>query len=105
MIANYMTIEHVTMTWERFTTMFRDEFVLAVERERLAQELLSLKHKIETVTEITMMFHERDLFFPEQVLLEQARVAWYLSVLRRDIIVTTRNSNASENIINDNICN
>lgn len=63
--------------------MFRDDFVPAVERERLAQEFLSLKHKTKMMIEITRMFHERTLFCPEQVSMEQARVTWYLSILRR----------------------
>ena len=33
--------------------MFKDEFVPVVERERLAQEFLSLKEKTKTETEIT----------------------------------------------------
>ena len=56
-----------------------------MERERLAQEFLSLKQKTENVTEITRMFHERTLFFPKHVSTEQACVSRYLSILRRDI--------------------
>ena len=43
MTTDYMLAEHAAMTWERFTVMFRDEFVPIVERERLDQEFLSLK--------------------------------------------------------------
>ena len=39
----------------------------------------------EIVNEITRMFHERALFCPDQVSMEQARVAWYLGIMRRDI--------------------
>ena len=45
-------------------------FLLAVEQERLAQEFKSLKKKTETVTKITRMFHDRDLFCPEKVSIE-----------------------------------
>ena len=38
-----------------------------MERESLAQEFLSLKQEIESVTEITKMFHERAMFCPEHV--------------------------------------
>lgn len=55
------------MTCERFIEMLRDEFVPVIERERLAHELLSLKKKIETTTEITRMFHEIGLFYPEHM--------------------------------------
>ena len=43
--ANYSLVEHIVVTWEIFTKMFRDDFVPMVERqrERLAQEFLSLK--------------------------------------------------------------
>ena len=67
------------MTWEGFTKIFRDEFIPAVKQERLAQEFLSLKQKIETVTEITKMFHERTLFCPEHISTEHAHVTQYLS--------------------------
>ena len=73
------------MTWERFTEMSRDEFVPLVERDWLAQEFLSLMQKIDTVTEITRMLCERAMFSPEHVSLDQARVTWYLSILRKDI--------------------
>ena len=64
---DYSIAEHTAVTWERFTEMFRVEFIPVVECERLAHEFLSLKQKIETVTEITKMFHDRDLFFLEHV--------------------------------------
>ena len=56
---DYTVAEHNAVTWDRFSKMFVDEFVPAVEHQRLAQVFLSLKKKTETVTEITMMFHER----------------------------------------------
>ena len=62
MTANYSLAERFAMTWERFTEMFRDEFIPVVERQSLAQEFLSLKEKTETVTDINRMFHQRDLF-------------------------------------------
>ena len=73
------------VTWERFTAMFRDEYVPPVERERLAGEFLTLKQGTESVTVITRMFHERAMFCPEHVSSEQARMSRYLSILRRDI--------------------
>ena len=63
-----------------------------MERERLAQEFLSLKQKTKTVTEISRMFHERELFCPEHVSTEQARVIHSLSLLRRDIREFVANS-------------
>lgn len=41
--ADFTSAELAAVTWERFTTMFKDEYVPPVERERLAQEFLSLK--------------------------------------------------------------
>ena len=58
----------------------------------MAQEFLSLKQKTETVTEITIMFHERALFCPGHVSTEQARVSRYLTILRRDIWEFVANS-------------
>ena len=55
--AHYSPAELSAVTWERFTTMFRDEYVPQVERERLAQEFLTLKQGTESVTAITRMFH------------------------------------------------
>ena len=65
--------------------MFRDKYVPPVEKERLAQDFLSLKQGTESVTVITWMFHERALFCPKYVPSEQARMSQYLSILRRDI--------------------
>ena len=90
--ASYSTAELTVVTWERFTVMFRDEYVPQVERERLAQEYLTLKQGTESVTVITKMFHERALFFPELVSTEQARMSRYLSILRRDIREFVANS-------------
>ena len=60
--TSFTPTDHVVVTWERFTQLFRDKYVSPVERERLAQDFLSLKQKIESVTEITRIFHERVLF-------------------------------------------
>ena len=38
-----------------------------MERERLAQEFLTLKQGTESVTVITRMFLERAMFYPEHV--------------------------------------
>lgn len=65
--TDYTLAEHSTVTWERFSEMFINEFVPVVEREMLAPEFLSLKKKTKTVTKITSMFHERALFCPEHV--------------------------------------
>ena len=75
-----------------FTTMFRDEYVPPVERERLAQEFLTLKQGTESVTMMTMMFHERAMFYPEHVSSDQACMSRYLSILRRDIREFVANS-------------
>ena len=64
--------------------MFRDEYVPPVERERLAQEFLTLKQSTKLVTVITRMFHERVMFCPEHVSSEHARMSRYLSILWRD---------------------
>ena len=90
--AHYSPAELSAVTWERFTTMFRDEYVPQVERERLAQEFLTLKQGTESVTAITRMFHERAMFCPEHVSTEQARMSRYLSILRRDIREFAANS-------------
>ena len=53
MTTDFTPADHVAVTWERFTKLFRDEYVPKVERERLEQEFLSLKQKTESVIEIT----------------------------------------------------
>ena len=41
--AHLSSAEISAVTWERFTTMFRDEYVPPVERGQLAQEFLTLQ--------------------------------------------------------------
>ena len=65
--TSFTVAEILEVTWERFTTMFRDEYVPPIERERLAQEFLSIKQGTESMTVIPRMFHERALFCPEHV--------------------------------------
>ena len=55
--VHFSPAELTVVTWERFTAMFCDEYVPLVERERLAQEFLTLKQGTESVTVITRMFH------------------------------------------------
>ena len=43
MTTNFTLTEILEVTWERFTVIFRDEYVPLVEREWLAQVFLSLK--------------------------------------------------------------
>lgn len=45
-----------------------------VERERLAHEYLSLWLTMKMVTEITKMFHEIAMVFPEYASIEQLRM-------------------------------
>ena len=80
MAASFTLAEILEVTWERFTTMFKDEYVPPVERESLAQKFLSLKQGTESMTVITRMFHERALFCPEHVSSEQARMSRYLRI-------------------------
>ena len=60
------------MSWEQFYEMSRSRYVQLVEHERLAQEYLDLRQRSETVTDITKMFTERAMFFPELATSEQA---------------------------------
>lgn len=83
--VHFLSVELAAVTWERSTAMFHDEYVTPVEGERLAQEILTLKQGIVSVTVITRMFHERAMFCPEHVSTDQARMSQYLSILRRDI--------------------
>ena len=53
------------MTWDQFSKMFRARYVPLVERERLDQEYLDLRETTKSMTEITKMFIERDLFSHE----------------------------------------
>ena len=82
---DFTIVDHAVMTWERFTKLFKDEYVLQMETEHLAQEFLSLKQRTKSWTNITRMFHERALFCLEHVSTEKACVSWYLSILRRVI--------------------
>ena len=45
--------------------MFRTRYVPRVERERLAQEFLTLRQDRESMMEITRMFTEMAMFSPE----------------------------------------
>ncbi|KAL7584909.1 uncharacterized protein LOC128127083 [Lactuca sativa] len=90
--ANFTLAETAAVTWEGFTTMFRDEYVPPVERERLVQEFLALKQGTDSVAAITRKFHERAMFCPELVATEQARMSRYLGVLRREIREFVSNS-------------
>lgn len=84
-LAHFSSAELAAVTWERFTAMFRDEYVPSVEKECLAQEFLTLRQGTESVTVIARMFHERAMFCPEHVSTEQARMSRYLCILRRYI--------------------
>lgn len=64
--------------------MFRARYVPRVEWERLAQEFLSLRQDEESVMEITCMFTERAMFYPE-VASKQAQMTRYLSMRKADI--------------------
>ena len=90
--ANFTLAETAAVTWEGFTTMFREEYVPPVERERLVQEFLTLKQGTDSVAAITRKFHERAMFCPELVATEQARMSRYLGVLRREIREFVSNS-------------
>ena len=59
MTTYFSPAELATVTWERFTAMFRDEYVPPVERERLAQEFLTLKQGTESVTVINLGYAQR----------------------------------------------
>ena len=65
--------------------MFHTRYVPLVERKRLAREYLDLRQTTETVTEITKMFTERDLFYPKFTALEQAQITQYLNMLKTNI--------------------
>ena len=64
--------------------MFRTRYVPRVERERLAQEFLTLRQDGESVMEITRMFMERAMFFPEFAS-ELSQMTRYLSMIKTDI--------------------
>lgn len=65
MIADLSPMVKAIETWDQFFEMFLKECVPLVERKRLDQEYLLLWKTTDTVTQITMMFHEIDLFCPE----------------------------------------
>ena len=90
--VNFTQAEITAVTWERFTEMFRDEYVPPVERERLIQEFLTLKQGTDSVAVITRKFHERAMFCPELVSTEQSRMSRYLGVLKREIREFVSNS-------------
>lgn len=73
------------VSWEQFLERFKADYVPPVERERFAQQYLSLKKTTESVTEITKMFIERDLFCLEYASSEQVQMSRYLSMLKTDI--------------------
>ena len=61
----------------------------------MSQEFMSLRQKTKSVTEISRMFHEKAMFCPEHVSIEQACMSRYLSILRRDIREFVANSSYS----------
>lgn len=69
---DYTLAERSMVTRKRFTEIFRYDFVPVVVRERLDQELLSLKQKTKMVTEIMRTFHEWAMFCPKHVSINQA---------------------------------
>lgn len=52
-------VEKSAVTWEQFSEMLRTEYVPLVERDRLAQEYLLLRHATNLVTNITKMFTDK----------------------------------------------
>lgn len=56
-------VEHVVLTYEKFLDIFRAQYVSQVERGHLALNYMSLKQKIDLVTQITIKFTKRALFF------------------------------------------
>ena len=69
----------------QFSEMFRSRYVPLVEHERLAQEYMDLRQRTESMTEITKMFTERAMFYPEFTASEQAQITCYLSMLKTGI--------------------
>ena len=65
--------------------MFRFRYLLLVEWERLAHEYIDLRQDTETVTEITKVFTERSMFFPEFSTSEKAQMTRYLTMLKTEI--------------------
>ena len=82
--GSYSDDQRAAITWEQFRDMFRTRYVPRVEQERLAQEFLTWRQDGESVMEISRMFTERAMFFPEFVL-EQSQMTRYLSMLKTDI--------------------
>ena len=64
--------------------MFRTRYIPRVEQDRLAQEFLDFRQRLDSITEITCMFTERAMFCPEFAS-EQAQMTRYLSMLKTDI--------------------
>ena len=84
-MEDYSHAEQSAVTWEQFVENFREEYVPLVERERLAQEFLSLKQTTELVIKITKMFTERALYCLEYASSEQVKILWYLIILKTGI--------------------
>ena len=63
--GSYSPLEMTTMNWDKFTKMFRAEYMPLVVSERLTQEYLSLRQTMESVMQITKKFTERALFCHE----------------------------------------
>lgn len=82
---NYSPTEKSAVTWEQFVEKFKAECVQLAERERHAQEYISLKQTLDLVTEITKMLTKRVLFFPEYASSKQVQKSRYLSMLKTEI--------------------
>ena len=83
-MGSYTDDQRAEVTWAQFREMFRARYLLRVERERLAMELLELRQDAETMTDITHMFTERAMF-GLGFAFEQTQMTRYLSMLKTDI--------------------
>ena len=83
MTGSYTDDQRAAVTWEQFRDMFRTRYVPRIERERLAQEFLTLRRDGESVMEITRMFTERAMFCLEFAS-EEYQMTRYLSMLKTD---------------------
>ena len=65
MTGPYSDERRAALSWDQYTEMFHSRYIPWVEHEQLAQEFLELKQDSESVTEISRMFSEREMFCPE----------------------------------------
>lgn len=83
----YLALEYGLrdLTWEEFTTQFRERYEHPVEIGRETRDNLALKQTIKSVMEIIDEFMKRGLFFPKYDMEEKMKMSHESDMLKTKI--------------------